>query len=76
MASPLLPIDSEANVLASEFMDSAYADDTYADWPLDRRLDGFLNRRGLSRITENGDAYDLVLDRVMAYIGEMQQPAR
>jgi hypothetical protein len=76
MASSLRPTDSDVDALASDFMDSAYADDTYADWPLDRRLDGFLNRRGLSCITENGDAYDLVLDRVMAHIGAMQQPAQ
>lgn len=76
MASPSLLTDCDVDALALEFMNSTYADDIYADWSLDRRLDAFLNRRGLSRITENGDAYDLVLDRVMTYIGVMQQPAR
>jgi len=76
MASPPLLTDSDVDALACEFMNSPYAEDTYADWPLDRRLDGFLRRRGLPRITEDGDAYDLVLNRVMAYIGVAQQPAR
>jgi uncharacterized protein YqjF (DUF2071 family) len=71
MASMLGPpslTDSDVDALARQFLNSAYADDTYADWPLDRRLDGFLRRRGLARLAEDGDAYDLVLNRVMAYI--------
>jgi hypothetical protein len=46
----------------------AYADEAYADWPLDRRREGFLRREMLSRLVEDGDTYDLILDRVMAYI--------
>jgi len=61
--------NSDLDVLASQFLNSAYADKTYADWPLDRRLDGFLRRRGMFRIAEDGDAYDLVLDRVMMHVG-------
>jgi hypothetical protein len=76
MVSPLLLTDSDVDGLAWQFMNSAYADDAYADWPLDRRLDGFLYHQGSARIAEDGDAYDLVLNRVMAYIGVVQQPAR
>ena len=61
--------NSDLDVLASQFLNSAYADKTYADWPLDRRLDGFLRRRGMFRIAEDGDAYDHVLDRVMRHVG-------
>ena len=61
--------DSDVDALAWQFLNSAYADKTYADWPLDRRLDGFLRRRGLFRIAEDGDAYGLVLERVMRDIG-------
>ena len=61
--------NSDLDVLASQFLDSAYADKTYADWPLDRRLDGFLVRRGLVDIAEDGDACYLVLDRVMMHVG-------
>ncbi|HWS91896.1 MAG TPA: hypothetical protein VN306_05185 [Mycobacterium sp.] len=69
LGGPPLLTDSDVDSLAWQFLNSAYADDTYADWPLDRRLDGFLRRRGLVRLVEDGDAYDLILNRVMAYIG-------
>lgn len=65
-----LSTDSDIDALAWQFLDSAYADNnTYVDWPLDRRLDGFLRRQGLVRLVEDGDAYDLILRRVMAHIG-------
>jgi hypothetical protein len=73
---PPLLTDSDVDALAWQFMNSAYADDTYAHWPLDRRLDGFLHHRGLSRIAEDGDAYSLVLSRVMAYISVVSRPTR
>jgi hypothetical protein len=80
MASPIgdppLLTDSDVDAHAWQFLNSAYADDTYADWPLDRRLDGFLRRHGLSRIAEDGDAYDLVIDRVMDFIGVVSHPVR
>jgi hypothetical protein len=76
LGDPPLPTDSDVDALAWQFMNSAYADDTYADWPLDRRLDCFLRHRGLSRIAEDGDAYGLVLNRVMAYIGAVSRPVR
>jgi len=65
--SPLLT-DADVDTLARQFLNSDYADDTYADWPLDRRLDGFLRRRELGRLAQDGDAYDLILNRVMAYM--------
>ncbi|HEY2502985.1 MAG TPA: hypothetical protein VGI68_16615 [Mycobacterium sp.] len=80
MASPLgdppLLTDTDVDALAWQFMNSAYADDTYAGWPMDRRLEGFLRHRGLSRVAEDGDACGLVLDRVMAYISVVSRPAR
>jgi hypothetical protein len=48
---------------------SPYADSAYIDWTLDRRLEGFLHRCGLDWLAEDGDAYDLVLERVMVHIG-------
>lgn len=60
--------DADVDTLARQFLNSDYADDTYADWPLDRRLDGFLRRRELGRLAQDGDAYDLILNRVMAYM--------
>jgi hypothetical protein len=70
--SPCLT-DADVDALAIEFLNSRFADDTYADWPLDRRLDGFLRHRELVRLIEDGDAYDLILDRVMSYIGALRR---
>jgi hypothetical protein len=72
MASPLddpvVLTDSDVDALAWQFTNSAYAGHTYAAWPLDRRLEGFLSHRGLFSIAEDGDAFGYVLDRVMACI--------
>ncbi|WP_102418543.1 hypothetical protein [Mycobacterium sp. 4858] len=65
--------DSAVDELAYEFLHSQYAGDTYVDWRLDQRLDGFLRHRGLVRLVEDGDAYGLILNRVMAYIGELRR---
>lgn len=70
---PLLT-DSDVGALAWQFTESTYAGDVYADWPLDRRLEGFLRQRGLFSIVEDGDAFGLVLDRVMACIGALPRP--
>ncbi|BBZ73975.1 hypothetical protein [Mycobacterium paraseoulense] len=67
------PTDSDVDELAYTFLHSPYAGDTYVDWCLDRRLEGFLRNRGLVRLVEDGDAYDLILNRVMIYIGELRR---
>lgn len=67
-APRLAMTDADVDALAWQFLNSDYADDVYADWPLDRRLDAFLRRRELGRLVEDGDAYDIVLDRVMAHM--------
>ncbi len=61
--------DADVDALASDFLNCQFAADTYADWPLDRRLDGFLHHRGLKRLVEDGDTYELILERVMSSIG-------
>lgn len=78
MASPLgdrlVLTDSDVDALAWQFTSSAYAGDTYAAWPLDRRLEGFLRHRGLFSIAEDGDAFGFVLDHVMACISALSRP--
>ncbi len=69
LGDPALLSDSDLDALVSRFLTSTYADKAYADWPLDRRLDGFLRRQGMFRIAEDGDAYDLVLHHVMRHVG-------
>ncbi len=67
-SGPPFLTDGDVDSLAWQFLRCPYADETHADWPLDRRLEGFLRREGLARLVEDGDTYDLILDRVMAYI--------
>jgi hypothetical protein len=57
--------DRDVDALVWQFLNSAYVGDEYACWPLDRRLDGFLRRRGLGRLADDGDSFNIVLHRVM-----------
>lgn len=72
-SGPPLLTDADVDALAFDFLNSPFADDTYADWSLDQRLDGFLRHRRLVRLIEDGDAYDIILDRVMSYIGALRR---
>ena len=65
---PLLLTDSDLDTLACEFLRSSYLGATYAGWSPDRRLDTFLRRRGLSRVADDGDLSNSVLDRIMAHV--------
>jgi len=47
---------------------SRYLGPTYASWSPDRRLDTFLRRRGLSRVADDGDLSNIVLERIMARV--------
>ena len=66
---PLVVTDSDVHSLTQEFLTSGYGGDEYAHWPLERRLHGFLRRRGLKRHADNGDICNLMIDRIMAHIG-------
>ncbi|GAA4542429.1 hypothetical protein H7J89_07240 [Mycobacterium paraffinicum] len=65
--------DADVDEIAFEFLRSPYAGDSYLDWSLDQRLDGYLRHCGLPRLVDDGDAYGLILNRVMAYIGELRR---
>ncbi|ORW03118.1 hypothetical protein AWC13_02685 [Mycobacterium kubicae] len=60
--------DSDVEHLAWEFLQSGYVGTTFANWSLDRRLDKFLRRRSLSRVADDGDLSNIVLDRIMTYL--------
>jgi hypothetical protein len=60
--------DTDVHALTWEFVNSGYRGDEYANWPIDRRLDGFLRRRGLSRHADNGDTCNVIIDLVMTYM--------
>ena len=66
----LTSTDSYVDDLASQFLKSEYAGEQYGNWPLDRRLEGFL--RGVAdRVSASGDLFNIILDRVMVFIGYM-----
>ena len=65
---PPLVTDADVHALTWEFVNSGYRGDEYANLPIERRLDGFLRRRGLSRHADNGDICNVLIDRVMTYI--------
>jgi hypothetical protein len=73
---PLLLTDSDVDALASDFLESRYLGPIYADWSPDRRLDAFLRRRGLSRVADNGDLSNTVLERIMIHVGRASRLAR
>jgi hypothetical protein len=64
--NPPLFIDSDVDSFARDFVHSPYAGPIYAAWSLDRRLDAFLRRQGFSRVANDGDLSNRVLDRIMA----------
>lgn len=73
---PLLLTDSDVDALASDFLQSHYLGSIYAAWSPDRRLDTFLRRRGLSRVADDGDLSNHVLERIMSHVSRASQLAR
>ena len=65
---PSAVTDSDVHALAGEFLNSGYRGEEYANWPIERRLDGFLRRRGLSRHANDGDVCNVIIDRIMARV--------
>lgn len=64
----LLPTDADVDVLAYHFLHSDYAAKAYINWPLERRLEGFLRNRGMAGVADDGDTCQILLDRVMSHI--------
>ena len=55
--------------LAWNFLRSEFTGQTYADWPIDRRIDAYLHHHGLGNVTNDGATYSALLETVMANIG-------
>ena len=71
--SDLVLADTDVDHLVRRFLNSPYSTDDYAVWPFDRRLEGFLKHRGLGNLADNGDAFAIIYERVMAHISRQRR---
>ncbi|MCH9668987.1 MAG: hypothetical protein K0U76_03910 [Actinomycetia bacterium] len=55
--------------LSWKFLHSEFARGTYANWPIERRLDAYLRHHDLLGLRNGGSAYRRLLDSVMENIG-------
>jgi hypothetical protein len=60
--------DTDVDTLVWEFLGSDYVSDEYLNWQLDRRIEGFLHHRGLGHLADDGDRFNIILDRVMSHV--------
>lgn len=61
--------ESEYDQLSWQFLRSEFARDTYANWPIERRLDAYLRHHRLLDLINDGTAYGRLLQSVMDNIG-------
>jgi hypothetical protein len=59
----------ELDAIAWKFLGSEFAGPMHTSWPLDRRIDAYLQHHGLTHIVNDGSTSKALLERVMANIG-------
>ena len=59
----------ELDAIAWRFLGSEFAGPMYADWPIDRRLDAYLQHYGPTHVANDGSTSKALLERVMANVG-------
>ena len=62
-------IDARRDALAWSFLESEFAAPDYVNWPLERRLDAYLSRRGRVAERTDGTEFEALIQRVMHTIG-------
>lgn len=55
--------------VAWKFLESDYTGPIYKGWPIDRRVEAFLVRKGPRALLDDGSAYEALIEQVMANIG-------
>lgn len=63
----------DLDAIAWKFLGSEFSGKVYADWPIDRRVDAYLRHHELTNIVNDGGAYNVLLERVMANIGRARR---
>lgn len=64
-ADKLVMSKEQLEDVAWQFLRSELTGDTYAQWPIDRRLDAFLLHHSYRKLHDDGSAYAALLDCVM-----------
>jgi hypothetical protein len=59
---------SALDAIAWSFLRSEFAEQIYAGWTIERRLDAYLLHHGPAALLKDGSACDELLERVMANI--------
>lgn len=59
----------QLETIAWKFLESDYTGPIYASWPIERRIEVFLARRGPRALLDDGSAYEALIERVMANVG-------
>ena len=55
--------------VAWNFLESDYTGPIYKGWPIERRVEAFLDRKGPRALLDDGSAYEALIEQVMANIG-------
>lgn len=64
---------TELDQLAWGFLGSEFAGSTYAVWPINRRVDAYLLRRGLAELANDGSRCNALVHHIMANIGHARR---
>lgn len=59
--------------VAWRFLRSEFAGRSYADWPIERRIEAYLLHNGPSELRNDGSVHRAVLECVMANIGRARR---